>query len=251
MTTWTPRAEISRPFVVGSVAWWQGPEAESTKTHKWTVFLRALDPEEDMGFYIDKVVFVLHESFEQSVRGIPFLKSSWLISLEVLQAPFQVSEVGWGEFSILIRVHFKDDFEKPVEFPYYLRLYDNAEAIPTHTPVVSELYDEFVFLEPDPAFWRIVEAGPSREVLDDSLRNHYDNDKLGKDEEAEMVRLLGTHQHVLQKLIYLKKRLDSTEEDIQSYKTKIDDLITQQQSSSSTNASPVVPPSTDIPASTS
>ena len=52
----------------GNIAWWQGPTAEPTKTHKWTVFVRGCQ-NEDLSHFIKKVVFTLHSSFDKPKRG--------------------------------------------------------------------------------------------------------------------------------------------------------------------------------------
>lgn len=50
---------------------------------------------EDISAFVSKVIFSLHVSFPKPVR-------------EVTQAPFEVSEVGWGEFEATIRIYFKE-----------------------------------------------------------------------------------------------------------------------------------------------
>ena len=45
---------------------------ENDHTHKWTVFVRGFN-NEDISTYVRKVVFKLHESFLQPIRGIPVL----------------------------------------------------------------------------------------------------------------------------------------------------------------------------------
>lgn len=55
-------------------------------THTWTVYVRAADPS-----FITSVTFKLHESFLNNVIERTF--------------PFEVTEQGWGEFSVGIRIH--------------------------------------------------------------------------------------------------------------------------------------------------
>ena len=57
-----------RPSCYGNIAWWQGPKADPARTHKWTVFLRGCQ-NEDLSYFIKKVVFTLHNSFEKPKRG--------------------------------------------------------------------------------------------------------------------------------------------------------------------------------------
>ncbi len=59
---------VVKPFVYGSVAIWQGKTSEEQKTHKWSVYLRGLD-NEDLSYFIKKVVFTLHQSFNEPARS--------------------------------------------------------------------------------------------------------------------------------------------------------------------------------------
>ncbi len=77
---------FSRSVLFGSIAFWLGPKRPQTKTHSWTVFVRG-PYNEDLSYMLRDVEFHLHESFEQPVRV-------------VRQPPFEVTEVGWGEFEI-------------------------------------------------------------------------------------------------------------------------------------------------------
>ena len=77
-------AAVCCPLVYGSLAFWLGRKADEFHTHKWTLFVRGPHGE-DLGYFVEKVVFKLHPSFAQPVR-------------EVTKPPFEVSEKGWGEF---------------------------------------------------------------------------------------------------------------------------------------------------------
>jgi len=73
-------------IVYGNISFWLGKKADTTASHKWICYVRGLD-NQDLGAIISKVVFVLHPSFTNNVR-------------EVNQHPFEIHEVGWGEFEI-------------------------------------------------------------------------------------------------------------------------------------------------------
>jgi transcription initiation factor IIF auxiliary subunit len=45
-------------------------------------------------------------------------------------APFEVAEVGWGEFDIGIKVHFHDPREQPVSLVHHLRLFQDPNVPP-------------------------------------------------------------------------------------------------------------------------
>eukprot|EP01079_Euglenida_sp_SAG-EU17-18_P011964 gene11964-2184_t len=77
------------------------------------------------------VVFELHPSFTDPVRSVdrPPYESV------LLKPRPQISEYGWGEFDIKIRVYCVET-DKPVELVHYLRLYppDQAPVKPTGLP---------------------------------------------------------------------------------------------------------------------
>lgn len=54
-----------------------------------------------MGAYIKKVHFKLHESYTNPNRI-------------VTKAPYELTETGWGEFEIVIKIYFHDPNERPV-----------------------------------------------------------------------------------------------------------------------------------------
>jgi len=143
--------EIVCPICVGTVAWWQGKKAADALTHKWTLYVRGAHGQ-DLSYCIKKVIFLLHNSFAEPRR-------------ELLQQPFELTEMGWGEFEIAVQLEFQDDVhEKNVEIIHRLKLFnDGSEGQATSKkPVISESYDELVFVEPAEGFWRrVVNSGGS------------------------------------------------------------------------------------------
>lgn len=113
--------------------------------------------EEDISYFIKKVVFVLHPTFANNVR-------------EVDQPPFEIQEQGWGEFEITVRIHFVDPSEKPVELVHVLKLFaDDKTGQTPRKPIVSEEYDEIVFSEPTVRFYDY------RKTFTKYLRNVFHN----------------------------------------------------------------------------
>jgi YEATS domain-containing protein 4 len=86
------------PIVTGSVAFYLGKKADEYQTHQWTLYLRG-PRNEDLSTVASKVVFQLHASFAQPVR-------------ELTEAPYEVTERGWGEFEAQIRIIWKDPSEQ-------------------------------------------------------------------------------------------------------------------------------------------
>jgi transcription initiation factor IIF auxiliary subunit len=42
--------------------------------------------------------------------------------LEVTTFPFEIHEVGWGEFEIGIQIHFHNEYQKPIEITHLLKV---------------------------------------------------------------------------------------------------------------------------------
>ncbi|KAJ3327721.1 YEATS domain-containing protein 4 [Blyttiomyces sp. JEL0837] len=80
--------------------------------------------------------------------------------------PFEVTETGWGEFEIMIKIQFQDPSEKPVQLYHQLQLYpkeDNAASSGLPQPkkaVVSERYEEIVFNEPTEEMYEVFTKNP-------------------------------------------------------------------------------------------
>ena len=56
-----------------------------------------------------------------------------------------MTETGWGEFEIQIKIFFQDPAEKPVTLFHHLRLYSTEETIMgPQNSVTSERYEEIV-----------------------------------------------------------------------------------------------------------
>lgn len=162
---------VSRPIYYGNTATpiTGKKPSDSDHTHQWTVMLKGLG-NDDLSYYIRKVVFKLHETYPNPLRSKcmnpPFtLSLSYrFISIAVEQPPFELTETGWGEFEIMIKVHFQvATSEKSVTLYHHLRLHPyeddiNGQPWPKDKPVSSLMYDELVSISPpqrtnaDPSF---------------------------------------------------------------------------------------------------
>ena len=187
---------LYKSFVLGSIAYSLGKKAEESRSHEWTVYLRAANPDEDMSLYIKKVVFVLHPTLQPPTRTIE-------------TAPFEVTEQGWGEFEITLQIFFHDSREKPVELTHMLKLYPDGDApAPAHgvpKPVVSERYDEFVFNSPSDGLRQrlTAEVAPSSKGWRTSTHAKYFTDY---DANAPQDQLQQIYQHITAQLQDASKR---------------------------------------------
>ena len=85
------------------------------------------------------MVFKLDESFENPHR-------------EVHSSPYEITEAGWGECDIFVKIYFKDPKENPVSFYHRLDLFPNKENLLVNKNTIAiEAYDEMIF--PDPSNW--------------------------------------------------------------------------------------------------
>eukprot|EP01016_Furgasonia_blochmanni_P049604 TRINITY_DN7547_c0_g1_i6.p1 TRINITY_DN7547_c0_g1~~TRINITY_DN7547_c0_g1_i6.p1 ORF type:complete len:248 (+),score=30.01 TRINITY_DN7547_c0_g1_i6:69-812(+) len=131
---------VSKAFVYGTISFWLGKKADDQHSHKWICYVRGVN-NEDLSTFIEKVVFTLHPSFRTPVRTVS-------------THPFEIHETGWGEFEIGIKIFFKEDYSKPIELFHMLKLYPLQANVAQSTkkPVVSENYEEFVFVNPSESF---------------------------------------------------------------------------------------------------
>ncbi|KAL6769523.1 TAF1 [Auxenochlorella protothecoides x Auxenochlorella symbiontica] len=78
------------PVVTGTISFWLAKKATDHASHKWTIYLRHAK-NEDLAHLVSKVTFGLHSSFANPNRDVEY-------------QPFELTEVGWGEFDITIKV---------------------------------------------------------------------------------------------------------------------------------------------------
>lgn len=143
------------PLVYGSEAQPFDPakrpaDAPEDHTHHWRVFVKGVN-DEDISYWLKKVQFKLHETYAQSVRTIE-------------GPPFEVSETGWGEFEIQIKLYFVgESMEKPQTVWHGLKLHpygEDAEGQRERRDViVSQNYDEVLFNEPVEQFYDLLTGG--------------------------------------------------------------------------------------------
>ena len=125
---------IVKPFIYGSIAVNIGKKAKESATHKWCVYVRGLN-KENISNFVKSVQFTLHPSFQNNIRTIN-------------KFPFELYEVGWGEFDIKIKIELIDENVKPIELIHSLKLYPTHQAQSSKKPVINEKYDEIIFVNP-------------------------------------------------------------------------------------------------------
>ncbi|KAG0237039.1 NuA4 histone H4 acetyltransferase complex and the SWR1 complex subunit [Actinomortierella wolfii] len=156
---------VFRPIVYGNVASPLGKKpADSNHTHRWTVSVRGVN-NEDISYFVKKVSFKLHDTYENPNRVVE-------------KPPFEVTETGWGEFDIIIKIHFQPaSGEKPLTLYHHLKLHPYEEdgtiaPSPKQRPVSSFNYDEIVFNEPIEAFYNILQEHQTHTLPLKKTPNH-------------------------------------------------------------------------------
>lgn len=130
------------------------PNTPVDHTHQWTVFFKPVLNNIDLTPLIKKVTFKLHETYDNPVRSIEI-------------PPYQVVESGWGEFEIIIKLHFHSGHElgineKNFQIFHALKLHPFNPQQPEREngEVNSILYDELVFQEPTEKVFEILTQKP-------------------------------------------------------------------------------------------
>ncbi|KAG8531307.1 uncharacterized protein KY384_002935 [Bacidia gigantensis] len=190
-------SQIHRPFIYGSIATPFDPSLPrpanlpAEHTHRWTVFLRPLTPDHDITHWLKKVQFKLHETYANSSRMIesayqPFATASTPTSAggagrgdagaaAALAAvgskwgegpggggqSFEVSETGWGEFEVQLKLYFVPEAnEKAATLWHALKLHPYGpraeEMKEKRESVISVCYEEVVFTEPVEGFFDVL-----------------------------------------------------------------------------------------------
>ncbi|KAL8891281.1 MAG: hypothetical protein Q9205_005726 [Flavoplaca limonia] len=144
---------IYRPFIFGSFAKLIDPASRPSNinadhTHQWTIYVRPCPTHPDLSYFIKKISFKLHETYTNSLRTVE-------------APPFEVTETGWGEFEVQIKLYFVPEAnEKPQTIWHHLKLHPYGEKAEEQRekkePVVSECYEEVVFNEPVEAFYDLL-----------------------------------------------------------------------------------------------
>ncbi|KAG8226809.1 hypothetical protein J437_LFUL002855 [Ladona fulva] len=127
---------IVKPIVYGNIARYFGKKREEDgHTHQWTVYVKPYR-NEDMSSYVKKVHFKLHDSYANPNRVVS-------------KPPYEVTETGWGEFEIVIKIYFLDQNERPMTLYHALKLFQTGpDVMLVKKTLVSEFYEEIVFQDP-------------------------------------------------------------------------------------------------------
>jgi len=157
--------QVSVPIVYGTISFWLGKKADDQNSHRWVAFVRGPN-NEDLSYIIDKVVFNLHPSFKNPTRTLSTF-------------PYKIHESGWGEFEMLIKIYFKEDVREPIDIFHNLKLY-HTHPNASHSskkPVVSEFYDEVIFLNPSDKLIKLLKDNKKEGTMQVEEDKYYEESK--------------------------------------------------------------------------
>lgn len=160
---------------------------------------------EDLSYFIKKVVFKLHDTYPSPTRSIE-------------TPPFQVTETGWGEFEIGIKIYFVNEAnEKNISLYHHLRLHPYGlppDAVLTDADrnVKSIQYDEIVFNEPTEQLFEIMTQKPGNRLPETKKQSEFSKET----EREEIVRIERGIKEVNVEIDKLKSKI----QELQTLKAK-------------------------------
>ena len=113
VTTRASQHKAKRRIIVGNVSKWIACDqrSEDQATHKWMIYVRGPENDDDLSDVVEKVRFLIHPSYHPHDV------------IEVNKAPFRLTRRGWGEFPARVQIHFKTaKSNKPVDVIHHLKL---------------------------------------------------------------------------------------------------------------------------------
>ncbi|VDM48141.1 unnamed protein product [Toxocara canis] len=197
---------VVKAIVYGNTASYLGKKLENEHTHEWTVFVRPYH-NEDPAKFIRKVQFKLHDSYANPTRVVE-------------KPPFEVTETGWGEFEVQIRIYFVDVSEKPITAFHYLRLFQPQATLPNgKTIVAAEYYDEIVFQEPTVAMYKALVSSEGRKC--DPKRFYTDFVHVRK---RTLEMITNARTEIGKEIDDLRESLKEAHKLIQKYRAEVESL---------------------------
>ncbi|GAA6035365.1 hypothetical protein JCM8097_008835 [Rhodosporidiobolus ruineniae] len=258
---------VYRPIVYGNstVLLTEEERVGTDHTHRWTVAVRSaaspiypnphptqqIGGADDLSYMIKKVTFKLYETYKNPLRTIE-------------QPPFEVTETGWGEFDIAIKIFFVPEAnEKPLSFNHHLKLHpwpvdpilyhqptpappadgdpSSEQATPQPlipapvlSPVHSWQYEEVVFTEPtEPFYATLLKHSPTplpRTNRHPRLLTHAlsAGGNIGEFslsmEDDEAERLEKAKLKTLEQIAELRRSLEAHDVELQGLKREVDQI---------------------------
>ncbi|XP_075005827.1 YEATS domain-containing protein 4 isoform X3 [Calonectris borealis] len=144
----------------------------------------------------------------------------------VTKPPYEITETGWGEFEIIIKIFFIDPNERPVTLYHLLKLFQSdTNAILGKKTVVSEFYDEMIFQDPTAMMQQLLTT--SRQLTLGAYKHETEFADL---EVKTREKLEAAKKKTSFEIAELKERLKASRETINCLKNEIRKLEEDDQS---------------------
>lgn len=169
--------QVYRPFIYGTTAKPfndtdnpRPPGVPADHTHSWQVFVKGVE-DTDIFYWLRRVQFKLHESIPNHMRMLDadsIQKENAGKPPARQQRGFVVSETGWGEFEITIKLYYATQSgEKPQTLYHHLRLHPYGRTEEEKETMRAQgggeikawIYEEQLFNEPYDDFYKILTSG--------------------------------------------------------------------------------------------
>ena len=190
----------TQAVIVGTIARYLGKKADAYHSHRWTVYVRGVDGE-DLSRCVRAVTFALHPSFDEPTRRLE-------------HAPYEVTETGWGEFDIGVKIEFTEDSGAGfVETTTPLKLFPSAEEIAKHgqqttkKPLIKERYEEIVFHECESGFYKRMKGQAAKKAP----KSEHDAVWGSFKEKPELVSIYAAREVTRERIKVLKQQLEVLE----------------------------------------
>ncbi|XP_002164356.1 YEATS domain-containing protein 4 [Hydra vulgaris] len=207
---------VVKQIVFGNESKYFGKKRENDgHTHSWTVYVKPFIETEDLSSFIKKVQFKLHESYTDALRT-------------VTKPPYQVTETGWGEFEVIIKIYFIDAAERPVTLYHLLKLFSNPllanqPHVGTQGQLVSEFYDEIIFHDPSIFLYKQL----TTPKMSTAVRKHETDWKTKGNKTLASIKL--AKKRVAEEIAQMNDRLKKRKVAIQKLKEEIQKIEKQNQ----------------------
>ncbi|XP_002737992.1 YEATS domain-containing protein 4-like [Saccoglossus kowalevskii] len=201
---------IIKPVVYGNLARYFGKKREEDgHTHQWTVYLKPFR-NEDISVYVKKIQFKLHESYPNPLRVLT-------------KPPYEVTETGWGEFEVVIKIFFNDPNERPVTLYHLLKLFQSETNIMLgNKTLVAEQYDELIFQDPTQMMQQLLTN--TRQLTLGSQRHETDFEEV---ERKTLNSIISAKKKIRFEISELNERLKQSKEAIHKFRDEIKKLEEQ------------------------
>ncbi|UYV79552.1 K02A2.6-like [Cordylochernes scorpioides] len=134
--------------------------------------------------------------------------------------PYEVTETGWGEFEIAIKIYFIDPNERPVSVYHVLKLFQNeANFLLGKKHLVSEFYDELIFQEPLLSMHQALTNTPPLIMGPYQHETNFEEKK-----ERTLAAILSAKSKIQKEIADLKEKLTVSKESIAKFREAITKL---------------------------